>query len=173
VRYGRRVKPRLLLTVIAVAALAIAGVAVIVLTINKPDRPADPDYYVEATSTPGPPGCPDTIIMSFPTDDAMNRAARRVEEDPRFTNVLPETKAENYARFQVTFADQPELVRLAKPESLPATVTFVVGYYHGGRADLLSELRASYAADRVEAPCDEVTSSVSPVPSTTVPTSGR
>lgn len=156
-------KPRLLLTVIAVAALAIAGAAVIILTINRPERP-DSSGYSMATNVPDMPGCPNVITIYFKTDEAMLEAAPRLEDDSRLYNIVQETKAQAYDRYRVIFKDQPDLVRLARPDTLPASVTFAVAT-ESGKQRLLAELRRTYAPADVVDPC-EFTSRL-PVPTTT------
>jgi FtsX extracellular domain len=152
--YGHDVKPRLLLTVIAVAALAIAGTAVIVLTINEPARP---DFSFAqgpiTTQAEEQPGCPDVITVYFQTDEAMRRAEPEVEGDTRLYNVIAETKAAAYERFKVIFKDQPEMLRLARPEDLPASLTLAVGS-QVGKDEMAAELRRTYAPAEVADPCE-------------------
>ncbi|MBP2319700.1 hypothetical protein JOF56_000085 [Kibdelosporangium banguiense] len=161
-------KPRLLLTVIAVAALVIAGAAVIVLAANQPpQRPLtqyDSSYPKDSMSGPE---CPNIVTMYFKTDEAMTRAASRVEGDGRFYNTVQETKAQGYERFKKIFKDQPELVALAKPETLPASIMFSVDGSLS-RSAVLSELRSTYASADVPDPC-EFASRV-PRPTATRPT---
>lgn len=66
--------------------------------------------------------CPGRVIVYFHTDEEMTAAAEKLREDPRVMLVQTETKAEAYKRFKEIFADQPELVELARPEALPASV---------------------------------------------------
>lgn len=46
--------------------------------------------------------------------------------DPRFESVREETRQEAYERFKETFKSQPDLVKLARPEALPASVRVMV-----------------------------------------------
>ncbi|RZS41313.1 hypothetical protein EV193_103635 [Herbihabitans rhizosphaerae] len=60
------------------------------------------------------------------TDDRMRAAATRLGEDPRFESVKPRTRAESWEEFKRIFANQPDLLKTARPESLPASVLLVV-----------------------------------------------
>ncbi|OZM71130.1 hypothetical protein CFN78_21955 [Amycolatopsis antarctica] len=59
-------------------------------------------------------------------DPVMRAAADRLRDDPRFESARPRTRQESYEEFRRVFADQPEVVALARPESLPATVILLV-----------------------------------------------
>jgi hypothetical protein len=147
------VKPRLLLTVIAAAALVIAGAAVIVLTINQPPRSPRPGYSgAYSTADPDEPSCPSPVTMAFKTDEAMLQAAPRLEQDSRFYSMIRETKAQNYEQFKRTYAGQPELIALARPESLPATVSFSMDP-SSSRRSMIADLKSSYASADVQDPC--------------------
>ena len=52
-----------------------------------------------------------------------------------------ETQQEAYERFKQTFAQQPELVELARPEAMPASLTLLPaeGLYPGDLADALTD----------------------------------
>lgn len=69
-----------------------------------------------------------TVIVYFDGDDpdaAMNQAADTLRDDDRVASVKTETRQQAYQRFTEVFADQPELVELARPEALPASVTLL------------------------------------------------
>jgi hypothetical protein len=153
----------MLLMVIAAAALAIAGAAVIILSANQPPRPS-PDYSSYTAARSDEPSCTNPVTMTFKTDEAMLQAAPRLERDSRFYNTIRETKAQNYERFKRTFADQPELIALTKPESVPASMTIWMDASAGRRA-MLAELRNTYATADVQDPC-EITATTT----TTTPT---
>jgi cell division protein FtsX len=59
-------------------------------------------------------------------DDARGRRTAQLRDDKRFESVREETRQEAYDRFKEIFADQPDLVENASPESLPASVQLVV-----------------------------------------------
>lgn len=51
----------------------------------------------------------------------MTVAVAELRQDPQVGSVKGETKAEAHERFKEIFADQPERLELATPESLPAS----------------------------------------------------
>jgi hypothetical protein len=73
------------------------------------------------TSTPVTPECVDTVIVYFSTDEEMTTAAVKLREDQEVGLVRTETQAEAFERFKEIFADEPELLELARPEALPAS----------------------------------------------------
>jgi hypothetical protein len=76
-------------------------------------------------------------------DPAMRAAVAQLRADDRFESVRGETRQESYEKFKETFAEQPELVKLARPEGLPATVYLMVR--EGSTAKQLeSALRAEF-----------------------------
>jgi FtsX extracellular domain len=89
------------------------------------------------------PGGRQTVITYFKgtdPDPVMREAARTLEGDDRIASVATETQQEAYERFKVLFANQPELVELARPQALPASVTLLPadGVYAGDLADALT-----------------------------------
>lgn len=73
--------------------------------------------------------CLRDVTVFFNGDDpdpAMRAAAAELRHDERFESVREETRQEAYEHFKEVFKDQPELVELARPESLPAAVHLVV-----------------------------------------------
>ena len=79
-----------------------------------------PDQYDE---------CVRTVIVYFDGSDpdpTMRAAATQLRDDKRFESVREETRQEAYDRFKEIFADQPDLVESASPESLPASVQLLV-----------------------------------------------
>lgn len=69
--------------------------------------------------------CADHLVVYVETDEQMIELADTVHNDQRARKVFTETKREAYERFLQIFKDQPELVRSARPEALPASVTIV------------------------------------------------
>jgi cell division protein FtsX len=93
------------------------------------------------------------IVAYFKTDDQMREAGDKLQNDPRVTNLARETKAEAYARYKQIFADQPELVNLARPEALPASVQ-VTPATGVTKDQLMAELRKQFpAADQIDDLC--------------------
>lgn len=73
--------------------------------------------------------CSRQVIIYFDGDDpdpAMRAAVEQLRGDGRFENVRGETRQEVYENFKERFAEQPELVQLARPEGLPATAYLMV-----------------------------------------------
>lgn len=84
------------------------------------------------------------MIAYFDGDDpdpAMRQAADALGEDDRIAWVKTETQQEAYQRFKEIFAEQPELLELARPEVLPASVTLLPaeGVYPGDLADAITD----------------------------------
>lgn len=98
-----------------------------------------------------------TVIAHFDGGDAdavMSQAADALREDDRIASVETETRQEAYERFKELFANQPELVEIARPEALPASVTLLpADDVHPG--DLADAVTAAYPAiDSVSAGCE-------------------
>jgi hypothetical protein len=164
------VKPRLLISVVAVVALVIAGAAVIILTANQPERPNYSSYAREPSRTPVIPTCPDTITVTFATDEELRRQAPMFENDSRYYNPDYVTKAQAYDRIKDELKNQPELLKLIKPESLPASVTVYVSRT-GDLPYLVNQLKDRYGPANVASPCGTAASSTRPpVPTTTTVT---
>lgn len=90
------------------------------------------------------PGGKQTVIAYFDSSDpdaAMRQAAEELDGDERIASVETETQQEAYERFKQTFAQQPELVELARPEGMRASLTLlpVDGLYPGDLADALTD----------------------------------
>jgi hypothetical protein len=150
--------------VIAAAALAIAGAAVIILSANRPS-PSRGEYYNSyPTGSSIEPWCPNPVTMLFKTDEAMLQTARQLERDSRFSNTIRETKALNYERFKRTFADQPELIALTKPETMPASITLWMTDSSFGRSTLLAELKSTYTPADVQDLCEITATTTTPPP---------
>lgn len=59
-------------------------------------------------------------------DYQMQAAVDKLRNDSRFDSAHGRTQQETYQEFKRLFADDPELVSLTRPESLPATVILTV-----------------------------------------------
>jgi cell division protein FtsX len=105
-------------TAVGVVVAAVAAVTVLVVA-NYDGRSAGSPLLLPTTTSAD---CADTVIVYFRTDEEMTAAAAELREDPRVASVRTETKAEAYERFKEIFADQPELVEMARPETMPASV---------------------------------------------------
>jgi hypothetical protein len=98
-----------------------------------------------------------TVIAYFDGDDpdlAMRQAVEALDEDDRIDRVTTETRQEAYERFTEIFADQPELLEMARPEALPASVTLLPAddVYPGDLADAITDEFSTI--DSVSAGCE-------------------
>jgi hypothetical protein len=91
-------------------------------------------------------------VLYFKTDDQMRAAGDRLATDSRVTEMKRETKSEAYVRYKTIFADQPELVNLARPDSLPASVQFTPAT-GVDKDSLLGEMRKNFPVDRADDTC--------------------
>lgn len=73
-------------------------------------------------------------------DENMHATGEVLRDDPRVADVEEETQAQAYERFKEIFADQPELLELARPDSLPASLGLVPAD-DVGVGELAEELR--------------------------------
>lgn len=103
------------------------------------------------------PGGKQTVIAYFDIPDpdaAMRQAAEKLDGDERIASMETETQQEAYEQFKQTFAQQPELVELARPEAMPASLTLLPadGLYPGDLADALTDELPEI--DSVSADCE-------------------
>lgn len=134
---------------VLIAALAAALVAIGALSfvlIHQDDASASPK---KPRLTP----CDRKISVSTETNSAMRDIAARLRGDHRIQSLTTETKRQAYERFKKTFSEQPELIEMTRPESLPASVKIVPA--HGiDREQLVTQLRAEFpVASKVRDPC--------------------
>jgi hypothetical protein len=126
---------------LAVAALVVAGVVVVVLAWDE-DAPAA--GHDACAAGPGP----DQLVLYFDdqsADEDMRAVEKELRGDDRVGGLEPESRHEAWERFKKLFADQPELVKLAREEALPAAVWLLPA--DGIRlADLKEKLPAELAA---------------------------
>jgi hypothetical protein len=123
--------------VVAAVVLAVAGVAA--GFVLAPGGVAGTPVSVWGKGTWLPPGVNeetlrtacgkagghDTVIVYFTgdnPDDAMQRAAHTLGSDSMVASVTTETQQEAYVRFKEIFAEHPDLVDMASPDALPASV---------------------------------------------------
>jgi len=104
--------------VVAALVAAVAAVTVVVvLNSGGAEGTADPRQQPVTGCSPGR-----TAILYFDTDEQMAAAAEQIERDPDVAAVMPATKAENFEHFKEIFAEQEELVEMARVEAIPASV---------------------------------------------------
>ena len=161
------------LIVAAVLVLG-CGATTVYLVTREDDAPAARPWVpprVDSPATDGIPeltpeaiqrGCLDpggkqTVVAYFDRPDpdaAMLQAAEELDGDERIASVETETQQETYEQFKKNFAQQPELVKLARQEAMPASLTLLPadGLHPGDLADaLLDELPE---IDSVGADCE-------------------
>ncbi|CRK55544.1 hypothetical protein [Alloactinosynnema sp. L-07] len=105
------------------------------------------------------------MVIYLNTDAEMESVTTELRADKRVGAIKAETKAQGYERFKVIFKDQPELVKLARVEAIPASV--IIGVAHGvDRARFAEELRTKFpTADEVRADaCSQEPPDRSPAP---------
>ncbi|MBM7772549.1 hypothetical protein JOD54_002753 [Actinokineospora baliensis] len=66
------------------------------------------------------------INVFFLDDESMIKAEAAIRTDPGTLSTVTETKAQALEHFKYMFQNQPEIVRLARVEALPASVSVVV-----------------------------------------------
>lgn len=129
--------------VVIVAAILVAAAATTtVLLLNRDDTAADARLCK-------------TITLFFTTDDAMTKAADQLRGDPDVTKIVVETKQQAYEHFKKTFANQPELLQIARPAAIPATVALEPAH-NMNRQTLIDRLRQAYPAQTVQDSCELV-----------------
>lgn len=140
---GRRAPWWLVAVLLVVAVGAGFGVGALVWA-GQVEKVYPPGY--KALSPEQYDKCVRNVIVYFDGDDpdpVMRAAAEELREDPRFESVREETRQQAFEHFKETFKDQPELVELARPEALPASVQLMVR--KGGTAKQVEpELRADF-----------------------------
>ncbi|SFP83989.1 hypothetical protein SAMN05421810_103574 [Amycolatopsis arida] len=99
----------------------------------------------------GPIPCPREVVVSFRTDADMFAGAERVAGIVDVESVATETQQQAYERFREIFKDRPDLLEIARPEALPASIT-VLPTVSADRDGLVAALRAQLPmADEVDA----------------------
>jgi cell division protein FtsX len=69
-----------------------------------------------------PSHCSDEITVYLANDKEMQQAAESLRSDPTIGQLSTETQQQAYERFIEIFKNRPELVKLARPEALPASI---------------------------------------------------
>lgn len=123
------------------------------------ESPLNPNEYGEAEIQEHclDPGGKQTVIVYFDgtdPDPVMRQAAQALDGDDRIAWVQTETRQEAYERFKELFAEQPEMVALARPEALPASVTLLPAddVHPGDLADAIADEISEI--DSVSAGCE-------------------
>jgi hypothetical protein len=109
---------------VAAVAIVVAGAVALVLVLSSEDEPANqatPNQQPPTTSQAGP-ACENVAILHLNTDKEMTDLADELRGDIRVLDLETETKQQAYERFKVIFKDKPELVEMARPEALPASL---------------------------------------------------
>lgn len=114
----------LFLSLAVVVIFVVAGATAVLMW--RGDEPAEgPRAASPVVPLAGHDVCADRIVINVSTDAEMRRIAKVVRDDQRARKVYTETKHQAFQRFQQVFKDRPEMLEIARPEALPASVTVV------------------------------------------------
>jgi cell division protein FtsX len=119
--------PWWLVAVVLVAAVGVGVGAGALIWAGQVERVYPPGY--QALTPEQYDKCVREMIIYFDGQDPdpdMREAAAELRDDERFESVREETRQEAFERFKKIYKDQPELVKLARPEALPASVNVMV-----------------------------------------------
>lgn len=99
------------------------------------------------------PACVRHVYGYTEQDAGMQALAAVQRRDRRVAQLTMVTKQQNYERFKQLYADDPELVKLVRPESLPAVVqVLLVAGTDPSR--FIDDARAAFPGARYQAmPC--------------------
>ncbi len=111
---------RPLIVFLAVAVVVIAGAVATVVLWPRTEHATGPAPVISLT---GHQVCADDIVIRVETDETMRQIAEVVRNDHRAQRLYSETKQEALVRFREIFKDSPDLVRSARVEALPASIT--------------------------------------------------
>lgn len=159
-----------------IVALAIVGVVVWLVTGGS----SGPAAAGPATiiPLPGHQVCADQVRINVDTDARMTQIADAVRNDPQVRVVYTQTQQQAFEQYKQEFADQPDLLALARPGVLPALVLVVpvAGTDAHQFADTLrtefadaKDVRPLTQADSAKAPASEGETA----PATPCPASGE
>lgn len=120
---ARRTSARARLIVLAAVVIVVVGV--VVWFVVRGNQSAGSPAAVGPIAMPGHQVCADHVQINVTTDAQMNRIATAVLTDPQVGKVYTETQQQAFQHYQQEFADQPDLLALARPGVLPASVVVV------------------------------------------------
>jgi len=129
--------------VIVAAILGAAAAVTTVLLLNR-----------DSTDTAAPRLCLEIDIF-FKADADMTRAADRLKTDPDVTKLVVETKQQSFERYKQLFANQPELLKLARLEAMPARVGLEPAH-NMNRQALIDKLKPMFPGETVQDSCEYV-----------------
>ncbi|MEV4317936.1 permease-like cell division protein FtsX [Actinocrispum sp. NPDC049592] len=123
---------------VATVAVMLAAVVTVVL-MSQPSEPV-----AERCSE---------IEVGFPTDAEMTAGAEQLKSDPHVVDPIGETKQQSYERFRKKFADAPDVLRVADPDTYPAIVR-VKPAAGIDRDRLKTDLKQAYPKAMISDPCN-------------------
>lgn len=130
-------------TLIGLAVLIAAFVAVLVIFDSKPKPPPEA-------------GCPDAVFMYFRDDDTMRSTARILRGDLRVRNLTEKTKQQMMDAYNQLGEDRmPRALRRYDVTRMPPAVVFNVssGY---NRTDVKEQLQKSYQGEAAVIDCLDI-----------------
>lgn len=140
---GRSYRP-ILLSILAGLVAVAAAVLIIVLVTNGDDTPGPITGLGSCDDYHGRP----QLVAYFNGDSAdteMQAAATALRGRETVAALSTATRQQSFEHFKVIFKDQPELVRLTRPESLPASIWILLAP-NVQTDDLASRLRTEFPA---------------------------
>ena len=108
-------------------------------------------------------GKADWVSVYVNTDDEMSQVQAKIRAEGQVQSVTGLTKQQTYEQYQRMFADQPELLKLTRPDSLPAEV-LVVPAPGVTAGDLADRLRKEFPEAKQVEKYDCNTPSATPTP---------
>jgi hypothetical protein len=125
--------------------------AVLIVLINRGDSTPPP--------VAGPEGCGtnrNQVRIEFEgadPDTPMLAAADRLRQDKQVVAIRTQTRPQAFEEFQRVFKDQPDLLKIARPEALPASIWLVTAH-DTKPADLATRLQTDLPAAKINPdPC--------------------
>lgn len=103
--------------VVMAAVLGIVGIAGTGLVVWSP--------WSSPQTSARPCVKPDEVDVYFTSDNQMNQAVGQVRAEHPDATVTGQTQQQTFEEYKRMFADQPDVLKLARPDGLPAVVKVV------------------------------------------------
>jgi cell division protein FtsX len=124
---------------IVAAVLVVVGASVALVIVTQSAEP---------TAVP----CAE-IEVGFPSDNEMSQGAEQLKANPHVVDPIGETRQQSYERFRQKFADAPEVLNVANPDTYPAIVR-VKPAAGMDREQLKTDLKQAYPKAMISDPCN-------------------